>query len=417
MLRSDGRVYAAFRSTCLNCKSIIYRGNRIAFDDRFGKFVHADCVRAMAVPSAPTAPVQGDVLTALPAGVRPRTLVTYRTEWARYEALAKRRGFTAVPGRDCPWDIQLLWAYMSFRGETCKPQTVTAGLSALAYFGARFGFLLPTSKNDSNSLLYRQLAMLKQQVLMDHSASRGGVRYETSRCTPLGFRAVALILSAFQIHDQASFLRLSRLNRHHVVLTVMQHSAAMRFGHFPARGYMLRHFTIDDRLGDVTMITDWHRYAGRRRYRLHFPAVPEETCRWYPVRDRSNKVVVHLTAAQVLKWHFAQLRGAGERKVFAPVLHGSPSRLHRQNWLRGVMLAALPLHATTARELVTEVTPHSFRPGMAADYLKEGWQLDAIAIRCRWQGTRNARMYAERVLLSDVRRDTSFRLVPPHWAC
>ena len=156
MLRSNGGVYAAFRSTCLNCKSVIDRGNKIAFDDRFGKFVYADCARAMAVPSAPTAPVQGDALTALPAGVRPHTLVTYRTEWARYEALVKHRGFTAVPGRDCPWDVQLLWAYMSFRGETCKPQTVTAGLSALTYFGARFGFLLPTSKNDSKSLLYRQ---------------------------------------------------------------------------------------------------------------------------------------------------------------------------------------------------------------------------------------------------------------------
>ena len=417
VLRRDGCVYAAFRSTCMNCKSTIDRGNKIVFDAVVGKFVHASCARAMAVPETPTLSSRGEVLSSLPAGVRPRTLATYRTEWARYEALAKRRGYVKIPGMDGPWDVQLLWAYLSFRSETCKPHTVTAGLSALAYFGARFGYLLPTSKNDSNSLLYRQIAMLKQQLVIDHSARRGGVRYEISRCTPLGFRTVALILSAFRIRDRASFMRLSRGNRHHVALTVMQHSAAMRFGHFPAREYKLRHFAIDGRLGDVTMVTDWHRYAGRRRYKLHFPAVPDEACRWYPIRDGNGEVVVHVTAAQVLKWHFAQLRQAGEQRVFAPSAHVSPSRMARQNWLRAVLLEALPLHATTARELVTEVTPHSFRPGMAADYLKEGWQLDAIAIRCRWQGTRNARMYAERTLLFDTRRDNSFRFVAPHWAC
>ena len=152
--------------------------------------------------------------------------------------------------------MQLLWAYLSFRGETCKPHTVTACLSALAYFGARYGYLLTTSRHDLDSLLYRQLAMLKQQLVIDHNARRGGVQYDISRCTPLGFRSVSLILSAFKVYDRTSFLQLSRQNRHHVVLTVMQHSAAMRFGHFPARAYKLRHFSVDDRLGDVTMVTD-----------------------------------------------------------------------------------------------------------------------------------------------------------------
>ena len=293
---------------------------------------------------------------------------------------------------------------------------MTAGLSALAYFGVRFKRLLATSRHDADSLMYRQISLLKQQLAIDYNQRCGGVLYGPSRCTPLGHRAVSLILSAFGVKDRRSFLRLSRQNRHHVALTMMQHSAAMRFGHFPARSYELRHFAVDGRLGDVTLTTDWHRYAGRRRYRLHFPAVPDEASRWYAVRDRRGEVLVHLSAATVLRWHFDQIRSAHERVVFAPTHTGACSRLERQQWLRGVLLAALPTQEAGARAMVEGVTPHSFRPGMAADYLREGWLLDAIAVRCRWQGTRNARMYAERMALGDACRGTSFRPLSPNWA-
>ena len=141
----------------------------------------------------------------------------------------------------------------------------------------------------------------------------------------------------------ALFLRLSRVNRHHITLMVMQHTAAMRYGHFPARGHKLRHFKVNDRLGDITLTTDWHRYAGRRRYRLRFPAIPDGEVRWYAVRDAGGDVVVHLSAVMIMGWHFDQLRNAGEQTVFAPVRHGDVSRLERQRWLRRALLAALPL--------------------------------------------------------------------------
>ena len=197
---------------------------------------------------------------------------------------------------------------------------------------------------------------------------------------------------------------------------VMQHTGAMRFGHFPARGYRLQHFTVDSTLGDITLTTDWHRYAGRRRYRLRFPAVPDGTTRWYEVRNTTGETIVHLSAANILRWHFQQLRQAHEDTVFAPTLGVEVTRLERQRWLRGVLLAALPLREVTARAMVDEVTPHSFRPGMAADYLRAGWHLDAIAIRCRWQGSRNACMYAERMPLADARRGEDFRRLPRDWA-
>ena len=392
------------------------KGAQIRYDVGAGKFVHASCARVQRVPVVPTVPAGNGRSPRLPPGLKTKTLEGYTSEWSRYAALARRQGHSDIPGRDGPWDMELLWQYMSFRGRTCKPQTVTAGLSALSYFGVRFNQLLATSRHDSDSLMYRQISLLKQQLAIDYNERCGGVLYGPNRCTPVGHRTVSLILSAFAVKDRRSFLRLSRSNRHHVALMVMQHSAAMRFGHFPARGYRLRQFKVDDRLGDITIVTDWHRYAGRRRYRLHFPAVPEEMCRWYAIRDQQGEVLTHLSAATILRWHFDQIRSAQEQQVFAPTPGGDVSRADRQRWLRGVLLAALPLQDESARAMVQEVTPHSFRPGMAADYLREGWQLDAIAIRCRWQGTRNARMYAERMLLADARRDTSFRSLRRDWA-
>ena len=102
--------------------------------------------------------------------------------------------------------------------------------------------------------------------------------------------------------------------------------------------------------------------------------------------------------------------------MFAPVPGRDISREDRQEWLRGALLAALPPSEVRAREMVSGVTPHSFRPGLAGDLLRDGWQLDAIAVKCRWQGTRNARMYAERMSLGAARRKTAFRRLRADWA-
>ena len=63
--------------------------------------------------------------------------------------------------------------------------------------------------------------------------------------------------------------------------------------------------------------------------------------------------------------------------------------------------------------MVSEVTPHSFRPGLAGDLLAEGMQLAAIAVECRWQDVRNVRMYAERTALGDVLKKSKFCVIPP----
>jgi len=193
----------------------------------------------------------------------------------------------------------------------------------------------------------------------------------------------------------------------------MQHTAAMRFGHFAVRAYVIRQFKQDHYSGDISLLTDWHRYSGRRRYRLEFSALPTEKSKWYAVRDSQGNVVVHLSAAMIMRWHFDQLQQAGEQTVFAPIADGQCSRQERQTWIRGALLSALPLDEQSARAMVNDVTPHSFRPGLAGDLLAEGKQLGAIAIECRWKGPRIVRIYAERMALSDARRGVRFRRVRP----
>ena len=54
---------------------------------------------------------------------------------------------------------------------------VTNGPEGLAYFDFHFNNLLPTSRHDSDSLSYRQLSLLKQQLALDYSKRCGEVRY------------------------------------------------------------------------------------------------------------------------------------------------------------------------------------------------------------------------------------------------
>ena len=253
--------------------------------------------------------------------------------------------------------------------------------------------------------------MLKRQLAIDYHDICGGVLFGPDRCAPLGRNAVSLLLSAFRVTGRSSFLRLSRQNRHHIVAMVMQHSTGMRFDHFPARAYLLRQFLVNDDTGDISLTTDWHRYSGRRRYRLRFPMSPKRRSRWYSVYAPSGEFVTHLAAATIMSWHFAQLRASREQTVFAPDEEDKPSRASRQAWLRRSLRSALPTNETRAIAMIEDVTPHSFRPGLAGDLLAEGASLEEIGLECRWQGRRIVRMYAERMSLGAARVSTRFRVI------
>ena len=353
--------------------------------------------------------MKSDKFVTLPDGIKPSTLRTYRSEWMRYVRFGEKMT-TSLPGRDREWDPMLLWAYMAFRAQSCCPATVVSNLSALAHFGITHGFVLPTSKYDGNPLLRHRVIRMKRQVALDRRSTTQ-CTYTPDRCTALGAASVGLLLSAFKVRDRHAFWSLSRAVRHNLAACVMQCTCGMRFGHFVFRRYTRDSFLRDPEDGSFRLITDWHRYAGRHRFVLEFPAFLKWKCQTFTVRAFDGSVIDTFSAATLLTWHFEQLEQADEQLVFAPQGIWPACRDTRQRWLRDALLRALPLNDQRARRLVEEVTPHSFRPGIAGDLFREGASVWQIAFLCRWHSMQAVRLYTQRPSLSMARTSSSFRLI------
>ena len=348
-----------------------------------------------------------------PQGIKPKTLRVYTTEWLKYCGFASRRGHQSIPGRDVPWDMSLLWQYLQFRSSTCKPSTQKGILSALAHFGSNHGQLLATSRFDYDSLAYRNICKMKKQLLLDFRVMHNNdeTMIGPNRCTPLARQAVSMMFNAFGVVDFESFASLHRADRHHLFVNAISHTAGMRFGHFPARSYVKDMFVRDPSDGSYRLTTDWHRFEGARRFCLVFAAVPAHRSMWYDLRSSNGTVVDTISAATVIAWHFRLLDRDGEQTAFAPDPDTVTTGRQRVAWLKRVMLSALPLDAHRAREMVDDVTPHSFRPGLAGDLLREGVSLQLIALICRWSDIRNVRTYGDRMPLSVARSSTAFRVI------
>ena len=126
------------------------------------------------------------------------------------------------------------------------------------------------------------------------------------------------------------------------------------------------------------------------------------------VRSQDGTPIALITAAQVLTWHFTQLRLVGERIVFQPDPNAPTTREDRQHWMRMIIRAALP-SADTAMTRINQITPHSWRAGLAGDLYREGVAALRIQTTCRWNSTRVVRIYAERPPLTLMRSTTGFR--------
>ena len=351
-------------------------------------------------------------LEELPSGLKPKTMDSYMLEWGRYTRFAERLWSPEViPGRDEEWNPFLLWKYLVFRSQTCKPSSVYSVLSALSHCGILHGFVLPTSKFDGKALFYRQISNMKREIALRYrmrNHTKGAV-HDVRRATPVGAQSVSLLLSYFRVYDEASFLRLPREHRHNVVISMMQHTCGMRFGHFLWRNYRVSAFTKDMH-GTFRLVTDWHRYSGQRSYCLEFGHVPRWPCLRYAVFDAAGTHRASLVTAQVMKWHFDQLESVGESYVFAPELGATLSRARRKLWLQQTLLAALHTNEDAVRHLVALVSPHAFRAGLAGDLLRAGVAPQTIAIWCRWWSMRAMRLYADRQELCLSRTAVGCRL-------
>ena len=387
-------------------------GDEILRDFKSRKFVHACCIKVLSyVHRAHEQNLEASP-SAVPAGLTAASSNAYKTEWSTYVnwVLAQQRD---VPGKDVPWDASLLWQYLQFRSQKCKASTLVSILSMLAHFGPETGFVLPNSKYDGNPELRRSLERMKKQLRLDAALEKeeDNVERDVGRATPLDQGSVELLLSAFQIFDEDAFLRRSREDRHNVMLSAVQYTAGVRFGHFLARQFTEASFRKRPN-GSYHLVSDWSRYPSARRYCLDFLAVPRYSCQLFRVRRTDGSIGATLTAATLLKWHFRQLRADNETSLFRPVASKEPTRGARQRWLRNTLWAALPLHEKEARDLVGLVSPHSFRAGLAGDLHRHGTSFSRIGAICRWSSPAAIRIYATRPSLSMARKTRAFRVLP-----
>ena len=206
--------------------------------------------------------VQGSPLVAadsrLPHGLQPGTIVSYESEWRQYLTCARRLvDSDELPGKSAPWNAYVLWCFLLLRSEKCKPTTISSIISALAHFGHRCRFILPSTKYDGNPLLRRDINCMKREIAILYKARTGGkgTQYGVQQSTPLGFLSVALLLSAFRVVNETLFNSLKRRHRHHLACAVKQHTKAMRFGHFLHRKYTVQSFRKDAK-GCYRLYTD-----------------------------------------------------------------------------------------------------------------------------------------------------------------
>ena len=391
---------------------MIYVGDEILRDFKSRKFVHARCIEVLRRVYRARERSVAAAKAAVPAGLTPGSAVAYDTEWNTYVNWVRTQRHE-VPGKDVPWDAALLWQYLQFRSQKCKASTLISILSMLAHFGPETGFVLPNSKYDGNPELRRSLERMKKQLRVDAASEKeeDKVEQDVGRATPLDHESVELLLSAFQIFDEEAFLRRSRTDRHNVVLSAVQYTAGVRFGHFLARQFTEASFRKRPD-GSFHLVSDWSRYPSARRYCLDFLAVPRFSCQRFRVRRPDGSIAASVTAATLLRWHFRQLRTVEEVRLFKPVACEEPTRAARQRWLRTTLWAALPLHEKEARDLVGSVSPHSFRAGLAGDLHRLGVSFSRIGAICRWSSPAAIRIYATRPSLSMARTTRAFRLLP-----
>lgn len=317
----------------------------------------------------------------------------YRKEWLKYAKFAMSRlGY--VPGKDESWDLLLLWQYLQERARTCKPATVVSGLSKLAHQSVRHGHILPVAKYEQPTLMRKQIKRMIRQLQLDYSNSDRSRPCGSS--TPLGAESVTALITMLGAGSERGFKTLSRAARHHLVACLMQHSGAMRFGHFVFRRYKVSDLQwLAD--GSARLSTDWQRYPGQQEQVIAFLAFPQWKAQKYLVQDARTRVQT-LTAAKMLAWHVQDMEA--EDLLFEPVRGRKADRGDRQRWLRAALRAAWPQRPEHVDQAIGKVTPHAFRGGLAVGLRTEGASFEQIARAGRWRSRRAVKLYASRVTLA-----------------
>ena len=268
------------------------------------------------------APLRSDAAREMGTSSDPQGLksyAAYKKEWGRYlEFVGDRRvrqASQAVPGRDVPWCVDTLFAFLVFRARTCKPSTLFGIISALKYCSLFCGHLLPSSKGEQPTAMRLRVHYIRRELRLRalRHAAVTGVSIAPRRALAVGAVGVAVLLAGYGVTSQVSFLSLPPWVRNYLVASVMASTGCMRFGHFSRRGYDMSDFVHRD--GAWRLASDWHKYdltsALRHQgaYVIVFPDVPELPGSVFVVRDANGGPDVPVTASMVITWFIVGRRG------------------------------------------------------------------------------------------------------------
>ena len=114
--------------------------------------------------------------------MKAKTYDSYIQEWRQYLRFARKMWSTqSIPGKDTEWNAFLLWKYLLYRAEKCKPTTVFS-----ADNGEFFVFAPEQGRAGSRA---RRKAWLQESLLVALHPHDIAVRNRVALVSPHAFRA------------------------------------------------------------------------------------------------------------------------------------------------------------------------------------------------------------------------------------
>ena len=212
------------------------------------------------------------------------------------------------------------------------------------------------------------------------------------RSLALGRVAVGLLFSAWRATSKSGFVSLPEAIQRMLVRCPSMHTGCMRFGLLRDlwRQATMRWSSVDS---TYRMASDWRKMKRGGAFTVPFPAKPSMPSMTYPAFDEHGNETGSFTAADVLSWRASAVGSSRGKRLFGSRGCGAPIRSVFQAFLRESFRRLLPGPASEIDALVSAVTPHSFRAGMASDLHRMGVPVKAIMKVGRWESERAMSQY------------------------
>ena len=203
---------------------------------------------------------------------------------------------------------------------------------------------------------------------------------------------MGLLFSAFGAASKSGFTTLPEAIQRMLARCPSMHTGCMRFGLLRDlwRQASMRWSNVD---ATYRLASDWRKMKRGGAYTVPFPSKPSMTAMTYPVFDEQGNETGSFTAADVLSWRASVVGSSRGRRLFGSRGCGTPTRSIFQAFLRQSFKRLLPGPVGEISALVSAITPHSFRAGMASDLHRMGVAVKAIMKVGRWESERAMAQY------------------------